>query len=315
MPVTVRDIARRVNVSHTMVSRALGETTKSLVSAGNREMILKAAKELGYRPNHAARTLATGQSYVIALQVFDIESPYAQRVARRLTDLLKKENYDLIVQEFTNDLQKVRWSIDGAFLLGRRDYHGSDMRCPIVAIGSFLLEIPDSVVVNLYPAARDAMANLIDMGRRRIVLLSMDEDNLTDGRTRAYLDSTAAAGLPQLIMHATHAHQIDGWRALSEFMAEHPAPDAVFCQNDQLAEGCYRAIREAGLRIPEDVAVVGCDGIDKNQYLFPSLSSIQQPLDEMCAFGWEIMRQRLADPVLPRQRTTLDAQFVRRASS
>ncbi|MDR3708449.1 MAG: LacI family DNA-binding transcriptional regulator [Capsulimonadaceae bacterium] len=314
MTVTVRDIARRVNVSHTMVSRVLSANSKFPVSAAKRELIVAAAKELGYRPNHAARTLATGQSRVIALQIFDMENPFMQRVARRLTEMLAADDYDLIVHGFSGSFSRVRSSIDGAFLLSRDSLPLDVDHCPLVAIGSYAAPTIDSVFVDLKVGACEAVTHLLKTGRRRIVYVSSDEHDERDGRSVAFNATIQSAGLEPLTLHVVRNRQDDGWAALSAYLREHSAPDALFCQNDQIAQGCYRALREAGLRIPRDVAVIGCDGVDWNDYQYPALGSIEQPVNEMCEIGWDFLRRRIADPSIPRQEAMLIAKFNPRDS-
>jgi DNA-binding LacI/PurR family transcriptional regulator len=91
-------------------------------------------------------------------------------------------------------------------------------------------------------------------------------------------------------------------------------PDALFCENDELAVGCCRALAERGLRVPDDVAVVGCDGIDEAAFLQPPLTTIVQPVDEMCRLGWEFLKRRIADRDAERRHAVLPARLEVRAS-
>lgn len=317
MGVTVRDIARRVNVSHAMVSRALSGNSKSIVAPQKRDMILKAAEELGYRPNHAARTLATGQSRVIALQVYDIENAHEQRVARRFGELVGAENYDLVIHGFGSDSLRMRWSIDGTIINGRNDYQAYpeiDLQSPVVAIGPYPSGNVDTVFVDIKSGADEAMAHLIESGRRRILLMTMDEKSLDDGRTAAYVEAMNSANLPRLTYHLTRNSLLDGRAAMAQYLRNNDAPDVILCQNDQTAAGCYRALHDAGLSIPRDVAVVGCDGLDQNDCLCPSLSSIEQPVAETCKIAWEMLQRRMADPSIERQFAEFKTRFVLRES-
>jgi LacI family transcriptional regulator len=298
-----------------MVSRALSGTSKFPVSAEKRQLILDAAKELGYRPNHAARTLATGLSHVVALQIYDMENPHQQRVAQRLSLLLKQESYDLIVHGYSTELIRDRWLIDGTIVLDMGDYPDVDLHSSVVGIGAFVSDKIDSVMVDLQAGAAEAMDHLLASGRRNIALVSKDVDNLADGRTVAYRQAVTTAGLKQRPVQLLEHHREDGWHALTAYLKAGEKPDALLCQNDQVAEGCYRALRDAGLTIPGDVAVVGCDGLDQNEYVYPALSTIEQPVDEMCATGWRFLHNRMADPSIPRQKAVLKSRYVDRNSS
>lgn len=314
MTVTVRDIAKHVNVSHTMVSRALNENSKFPISAEKRELIRKAAEELGYRPNHAARTLATGQSYVISLQVYDMENPHQMRVARILSDILREDNYDLMVHSFQGDSVRIRSAVDGVIILDRKEFPTLEFRVPAVSIGAFVNNEVDTVHVDLECGSREALAHLLATGRRNIALVSKEENDLGDGRTRAYFQAMDAAGLPHRLIHIKHHGRIDGWSAVAEYLRQGDTPDALFCQNDQIAEGCYRALRETGLRIPEDVAVIGCDGISQDEFVFPPLATIAQPAEEMCRVAWDFLKTRIANREIPHQSASIEAHFVRRPS-
>jgi LacI family transcriptional regulator len=194
MPITVRDIAKQVKLSHTMVSRALNPNSKFPIAAEKRALIQKTARELGYQPNEAARILATGQSRVIALQIFDMENLHQQRVAQAMAKVLQQDDYDLIVHGYRNDAVRLRWSIDGVFILDRRDCPSIDVHSPNVSIGAFVSREIDSVYVDLRVGASEAMRHLILSGRRRIAHVDEDVLLLEDGRTAAYVEAMREAG-------------------------------------------------------------------------------------------------------------------------
>lgn len=102
---------------------------------------------------------------------------------------------------------------------------------------------------------------------------------------------------------------------LKDYIARRGAPDGLFCFNDDMAIGAFRALRDLGLRIPDDVALVGCDGIEDAAYLDPPLTTIVQPLEEMCATAWQFLERRLLQPLLPLQQVTLEPSLEIRGSS
>jgi DNA-binding LacI/PurR family transcriptional regulator len=313
---TVRDIARKVNVSHTMVSRALNANCKFSISAEKREMIVKAARELGYEPNNSARALATGKSGIVALQLYDMNNAFSQQVARQFWSLLRQNEHALVVHEVANDVTRLRSTIDGTIMLASGDMSSMSLRSPVVEVGTRAFDDVDCVYVDLKEPSLEAMAHLVQTGRRRIALVSGSVTDLVDGRTSAYIDAMESAQLPTILIPvpADRNHPKEGYEAMLEFLSCHEAPDAVFCQNDLLAIGCYHALRERCLRIPEDVAVVGCDCIEIGEFLDPTLSTIQQPVDEMCTVSWEFLKRRMSDPELPRQCAALKGRFIKRQS-
>jgi LacI family transcriptional regulator len=102
--------------------------------------------------------------------------------------------------------------------------------------------------------------------------------------------------------------------AVTEYVREHGPPDGIFCHNDDFAIGAYRALRDMGLRIPDDVALVGCDNLEETAYLDVPLSTIAVPTEELCRTGWEFLYRRMHDPSAPLQCAILQPQLVVRAS-
>jgi LacI family transcriptional regulator len=308
------DVARHAGVAQSTASAVLnGKSGKYAVTPVKAAAVLRAAEELGFEPNHAARTLVTGRSRVIALQIYDLENPFQQQVARRLWALLGEDDYMLIVYEVQSDSGRLRSSADGAFVTAPGDMSAFTGK-PVVQLGSRATNPIGSVVVDLKSAASEALAHLVATGRRRIALIAHRDDSRVDSIAAAYSEAVASAGLPTIYIPVGEERANTGYEALSGYLKGNDAPDAVLCRNDLLAFGCYKALAEAGLQVPSDVAVVGCDGIEIADYLRPSLSTIVQPVDDMCAVGWTHLKQMLDDPTQVVKPVTLQARFVRRES-
>ena len=96
---------------------------------------------------------------------------------------------------------------------------------------------------------------------------------------------------------------------------QHPDVDAIFCHNDEIAFGAHRALSELGRKIGPDVAIVGCDGVEETDYLSPPISTIVQPIDEMCALAWQFLQNRIMQPSIPLQQRVLTPRFLVRTSS
>jgi DNA-binding LacI/PurR family transcriptional regulator len=188
-------------------------------------------------------------------------------------------------------------------------------------MGTGCNEAVDHVEVDLHYGAVQAVRHLVDGGRKRIAYLTME--NLTyegDPRTDAYRQEMKRAGFGDEMIYQNHsplpaAQSADALDAVARYVKEHGTPDAIFCRNDHMALGAYRALRDHGLRVPEDVALVGCDGIAEAKYLDSPLTTIEQPIAEMCKIGWRFLKQRLDDASLPRQSALLMSELVVRRSS
>jgi DNA-binding LacI/PurR family transcriptional regulator len=125
----------------------------------------------------------------------------------------------------------------------------------------------------------------------------------------------AEAGRPPEILLVTHHSRADARLALRKHIEARGCPDGLFCFNDDVALGASRAIRENGLRVPEDVALIGHDGIEDAEYLDCPLTTLVQPVQEMTALAWRFLRRRMDDPTLPPQQALLKTQLVVRAST
>jgi DNA-binding LacI/PurR family transcriptional regulator len=317
MPVTILDIARQVNLSHTTVSRVLNGRTAINIPETTRSRVLAVARELGYRPNLNARALVTGRSKLIALQLFRMDSPFAMEVARQMQALAWQDGYEVLVHEFMGSNTTLYAVVDGIFLLDRI-YRPEDPtpspkdQTPQVSLGAFHVETVDSVGVDLESPSRAAMELLIRSGRKKIAFLGQYDpaQSTPDGRLTAYSASMSDAGLIPVLLPASANTRLQGHQILLAHIARHGAPEAVFCENDELAVGCYRALREQGLRIPEDTAVIGCDAIDEGTFLDPPLTTISQPIAALCAKGWEFMQSRIEDRMQKPRHVLLPAQLL-----
>jgi DNA-binding LacI/PurR family transcriptional regulator len=321
MSVTIYDIAKQVSLSHTTVSRVLNGKNSINIPDATRTRVLAAAQEMGYRPNLSARALVSGKSKLIALQLYRMNSPYSMEVARQMQAIAWEDGYEVLVHEFIGDEANLRFVVDGVLQLDRL-FRPEDTKpstsdqTPHVALGALAIDTIDSVVVDLQTAATEAMALLLRSGRKRIALLGQHHADVKDGRMVAYSAAMAAASLPIKLIHTpenTYTRAC-GYEALRNYIQQEGVPEAVFCMNDTFAVGCYRALQETGLRIPDDVAVIGCDDTEEGSFLSPSLTSISQPIDALCRGGWELLKRRMEDRKCERQHTVIPASLTRRES-
>jgi LacI family transcriptional regulator len=330
MRVTIKDIAVRSNLSHTTVSRVLNRRGDAFISEETRQRIFALAREMGYQPNTIARALATGRSNTIALSLGAVVHPLAALVIQNLMQEVETQNYEIIISKVAtanddNDAPLTQWPVDGFLFFNTPPpasaIEGVANPKAIVAMGTGCVEIIDHVEVDLHHGFVQAMKHLIEGGSKRIAHMTM-ESLAKDGdpRTDAYRSEMRAAGLkeelifqPELYLPASQS--ADAHAAVARHVKEYGYPDAIICRNDHMALGAYRALRDHGCRIPEDVALVGCDGIAEAKYLDAPLTTIEQPITEMCEIGWQFLKNRLDDPSLPIQSALLQSKLVIRKSS
>ncbi|WP_442543637.1 LacI family DNA-binding transcriptional regulator [Arthrobacter sp. KN11-1C] len=293
MAVRLRDVAERAGVSIRTVSNVVNGYAS--VSEQKRIRVEAAVAELGYRPNVMARNLKNGRSGLIALVVPELDVPYFAELARVVVTTARDYGYTVVVDQTDGEPTRERELImrdgsaamfDGVILsplaLSQSDLAQRDATSPLVLLGERILGGGyDHVAIDNVAAAQLATSHLIDIGRTRIAAIGdqpYETGETAQLRTRGYRLAHEAAGRdvdPSLIIPTRQFHFDDGMDAM-KLLLKHPdgPPDAVFCYNDLVAIGAIRALLTAGLRVPEDVAVVGFDDIVAGRFNTPSLTSI-----------------------------------------
>jgi LacI family transcriptional regulator len=185
-------------------------------------------------------------------------------------------------------------------------------------MGADYLEKTDHVRVDLLTGTMAVMEHLINAGYQRIVHATfMRHDTPQAGRRIGYVNAMLKHGLkPQFLYYAICDDQRAMARRLIQAqVAKHGHPEAIFCHSDDVALGIYRGLCDLKLRVPEDVALVGCDGIQDTEYLECPLTTLAQPVATMCATAWRFLEQRLAKPAMKQQHQVLLPQLHIRQSS
>jgi LacI family transcriptional regulator len=328
MQVTIVDIAKRLNISHTTVSRVLNNRQNRFISESTRKRVLEISQEMGYRPNQAARALVTGRTGRIAFWSPAMGARFYQEVAYQFHNLLQNDKYEMMVGEFGPQLMDpekalgiTRLDVDGVLMfggtLGRfRNVLEKNFpaKAPIVNLGALCEGSLDYVHIDIYPAAVEAVQHLVDTGCKRIAhVYTPYEGSENDARYRVYHQVLSQAGLvPELIT-------VPDWRratvrqTIRDYVRSHGCPDAMFCANDEFALAVLRGLRDTGRKVPDDVRLVGCDGIEDLEYLDSPISTITQPMEEMCCLSWDFLKRRMANTEIPQQTKTLRAKFLVRS--
>jgi DNA-binding LacI/PurR family transcriptional regulator len=323
--VTQAEIARRLGVSRQLVTFALSGYPQ--ISEESRRRILAAAREMGYRPNPYARALRKGRSGIIGLWIPDQISTHYTHVARELNRLVKATGHELIISEVSIAEEQQMLShvpMDGIFIVDAPEqakiYRKNPMasRVPIISLGASCCDHADAVQVDLFAGAREVMEHLLNSGFRRIAHATFQREDSSDAvRRRGYADAMRRAKLkPEFIYYPLSEQQRTIARQLiQDYIREHGCPDAIFCHSDDVALGIYRGLCDMKLRVPEDVALVGCDGIQDTEYLEIPITTLVQPVASMCAKGWQFLTRRMDHPRAKIQKTTLKPELVIRRSS
>lgn len=321
MAVTSKDIAERLGLSASTVSRVLRGKGQDFISETTRNLVLETARELGYVPNRFASALSSGQTHTIALLLPQVYGPIFVWIAQCMHETIRREGYGLLTDRVAIGGWQ-GWPVDGAvsfYIKTIADYkqeHGIAPNVPTVNVDWMEIKGSDTVVIDLYQPAKEMIEHLIASGRIRVgFLTSQDMAIDNEPRLNAYLDVMTEAGLqPEVICCDAYDRESARKMVLSRF--SQPAyPDAIVTTNDDLAFGVMRGLRDIGMRIPEDVWVAGCDGIPDGEYLEPRLSTIAIPIEQACVKAWEMLKDRMKNPESPLNVINLDARLVLREST
>jgi LacI family transcriptional regulator len=327
MAVTSKDVARRANVSPMTVSRAFSPRPGFPIAPATRERVLAAARELGYRPNRLAGALVTGRTHAVTLHIPELTSYHAQ-IVRLIHSLLTRDGYAMImlIDEPTapraKDAAPPWFPSDGVLavdLPGRDDLaplYGPAPATPLLRMGTYIPPAGDCVVVDLYPGARAAVRHLLDAAARRIAFVA-PSDAIRPGEPRhdACVATLREAGVEPLYYPLSRPTREAARTEIVGQMAAGAAPEALFCYSDDCAIGALAALHACGLRVPEDILVCGCDGLPDAAYFPTPLTTIEQPIAEMCERAWEILRARTGDPSGAERRVILSPRLVVRGST
>lgn len=303
--VTSHQVAKKAGVSRTTVSFVLNDVPGANISEETRARVLRAAEELGYVPNAAARSLVSGQSLTIGMVVSQAEhlqvDAFIPQLLYSISHTSHQHGYRVLL-ETVEDVSKsdaylelVRGQrIDGLIVLNVRS---DDNQLPDLIRRNFpavLIGFPQwaglepktfSVETDGVDAGRRATEHLIKLGHTRIAHITFSPEHYyaTQDRRRGYRKALEEAGLeynPALVRHGNYS-AASGHEAMRELLRRKPYPTALFAGNDTVALGAMSAIHAKGLRVPEDLAVVGYDDIPTAPYMIPPLSTVRvSPLEQ-----------------------------------
>lgn len=320
--VTLLDIARIAGVHKMTVSDALNGTRS--VAPATRERVRQIAKELNYIPNSAARSLATGRTGIIAVLSGPLIEPYYAHMVHLLEDYLTDSGFNLMLMRTSREVQDLvnatgNTAVDGAIavdMMGLVHEFRSQSAIPCVSIGTVENFSVDYVIADLSSSVEEALRLMLAGGRRRIAyfVTATHLAKPTEVRARTYLAVMQEAKQRPEIINVKSDQLATVEERFKTYIQKNGCPDALFCQNDETAMCIFRVLKSLGHRVPEDVLLVGCDGQKHMEYLDPPLSTIVQPMEEMCAVAWQFLRQRMADPSLPLQGATFQGKLLVRQS-
>ncbi|MCC6731160.1 MAG: LacI family DNA-binding transcriptional regulator [Chthonomonadales bacterium] len=304
-------MAVRAGVHCSTASHVLnGARGSTRVSDGTRRRLQQVAADLGYVPSRPAQTLRTRQSRVVGLLTGSLENPFFARMVSLCSEELERGGYDVVLavrrSDEPTDLHLLRAlnsrQLDGILLWSetssevRERVQRPDMATTVVM--GYRIPCRASVSGDLEVGVREAMRHLVAGGCRRIAYFALDLAIRREGDPRhdVYCDEVTARGLaPHVITYDGLAFDVGAARECGERLASGrgPLPDALLCFNDVAAMGALMGLRRQGVRIPDDIALVGCDDLPLAAELDVPLTSIAYPLGEMCRTAVDLLLERV----------------------
>ena len=327
---TSEDVARKAGVSVATVSRVLNDSPH--VSAAVRRKVLRAAKSLNYQPNRTAQRLRAKRSHVIGLVISDIQNPFFTSVVRGIEDVAYKHDYSVVLCNSDEDPEKERLYINvmraeavaGVILASTTETNPLvadlfDHDIPVVAIDRRIKDKRvDSVLAANTQGAFQAVSHLIALGHRRIGFVGLPLTRTT-GKERydGYARALREHGLPvsRQLVRIADAKQQGGHQRTVDLMTERPSITALFVANNLMTLGALGAIRERGMKIPDDISVVGFDDMPWATLLEPPLTAVAQPTYELGQRAAELLLERLKQPQKPATHIELKTSLIIRGST
>lgn len=336
---TIPDVARRAGVSSATAGRALGGY--GYTSEATRQRVLAAADALGYRRNEVARSMATGRTFTIGVVIADIENPFFARATRAISDAARREGFNVILANTDEDLAAevatvglfVDKRVDGMIVSPTSSIETAhlararDAGCPIVLLDRRIPALgADTIAIDNFSAAREAVSTLVRQGHRRIVLASnapaYEDRHLLISSIRERIDGYRAAMIEAGVPVGDASVMLGGWNAdaadrrLAVFDDRATRPTALLATDNRVALGILHIARRLGLALPADLSLIAFDDAEWADAVSPPLSVISQPVRELGTAAAEMLigRIRGAESGAPQERL-LPAHLVLRAST
>lgn len=327
---TMKEVAERAGVSLTTVSHVINNTR--FVSEGVTLRVKAAMQELDYRPNELARSLRRGQTNTIGLILPDSSNPYFAEIGQAIESYAFDSGYSVILGNTAGEIKKedhyitvlITKQVAGIIFVATGDRTASvkellAQNFPVVLVDRDLDDIQvDAVLLDNHQCGYIATKHLIELGHECIGLIT-GPFHLTPSADRiiGYKDALAEANLKcddQLIIKGNF-HPKSGYEAANMLLTLPNRPTAIFAVNDLMAMGVIRAAAEHGLKVPDDLAIVGFDDIELASYTIPPLTTISQPINEMGQIAVELLTERIDQPDLEPRRIIINGELVVRGTS
>ncbi|MBW3089616.1 LacI family DNA-binding transcriptional regulator [Bifidobacterium miconisargentati] len=339
--VTIKDVAREADVSIKTVSNVINGTGR--MRPDTRERVENAMRKLGYTVNLSARAIRSGGTRLIGLNIFDFSQPFAPYLTDKVIEFAKARQYGVIINTYGSDGMGLADNIEETYRLGADGWIFFSERAladegavlqqpyPVVLAGDYLTYgKSDLVTMPNVEAVKQSVGRLLDSGTRAIALLGappgmedwetikQQREGTQALRTQGYVQAFLERGLEvdwRYVIPVHRWNQHGGVQATAAMLDSLPCPEAVVCLNDAMALGAVHELQRRGLRIPNDVQLVGFDNVPEAEYSVPALTTIDPHVDDYAKHAVDMLIDRIEGYAGPARTYTTDFTLVERAST
>ena len=321
MQASISEVAEKAGVSTATVSRVLNGKAFDRIPEPTRARVRQAATELGYLPSRIARGLKSRRTMNIGVLVSGLRNPLFAEMLDTLEELILNAGYDILADtgrrlDNAEGVGLRDWPVDGVLMWAEphQCFDRLQLRLPdgvpIVYLGYNRKDQADYVAHDIEQGTRLALDHLFHKGHRQIALVTSPDVEPAVGRRAAYVTFCREHAIEQFVIETALMSEEEkgkqcGMRQLGveigRVLAERPAaerPTAVFCKNDMIALGVMNTVMSMGLRVPDDLAVVGFDGIEEGKFHIRSLTTVETPTQQICSMAIEILLRRISQDLL-----------------
>jgi DNA-binding LacI/PurR family transcriptional regulator len=322
---TIYDVAQRAKVSKSLVSLVMRGSQN--VSEERRVAVLRAASELGYRPNEHARALAQGRTRTVGVLISNLRNPFFAEVIEGLQEELGASRYRTLLGTGARDARRelgateamLERGVEGMVLLSpeipAEEMASLARKSPTVTVGRDMRESSlDCVVNDDFSGAEMVVEHLAGLGHERIAHVSGGSGAGAAARRKGYEQAMRRLGLDSRVVYGEYTDE-GGYWGTRKLLGAEPRPTAIFAANDFAAMGTFVAIDEAGLSVPEDVSVVGYDNTYLAELALVSLTSVDQPRRDMGVLAARLLLERVESGRTEPRREVLEPRLIHRSTS
>ncbi len=330
MAVTLKDIAEKVGVSESTVSRVLNGIPKA--SKETREEIFRVARELNYTPNEVARSLVTKKTNTIGLIISDLSNLYFSMVADGIESIVAQNDYSLIISttggKEQEELKYIRIfkekRVDGLIYISGKmpqscEQALQNLDIPVVVVSRHIHSDLPSVHIDNVQESIKAVQYLIDLGHRNIAMISGDYKDIESGalRVKGYKKALEKNNIEfdsDLVFEGDF--KIDsGIEAMKKILKLKPRPTAVFVGSDEMAVGAIKTIKNAGLKVPDDISIIGFDNNIIARVSDPELTTVGQPESEIGETAMQMLHKLIQGEDVKEINVYLPCKLIKREST